>query len=95
MTETVVDPMKRTREPLCLRLAPRCGARTRSGTACQRAALKGKTRCRLHGGAKGSGGPKGRRHGRYRHGQFTCEAVEEQRKLRAMLREFRETLGNL
>ena len=28
----------------------RCGARTRRGTACLRPALKGKTRCQLHGG---------------------------------------------
>ena len=28
----------------------RCGARTRRGTACLKPALKGKTRCQLHGG---------------------------------------------
>ena len=28
----------------------RCLAKTRRGTPCQKAALKGKTRCRLHGG---------------------------------------------
>ena len=28
----------------------RCLAKTRQGTPCQKAALKGKTRCRLHGG---------------------------------------------
>ncbi len=28
----------------------RCGARTRRGTACLKAALRGKTRCQLHGG---------------------------------------------
>lgn len=33
-----------------------CGAKTRSGSPCQRAPLKGKSRCRLHGGA-GSGPP--------------------------------------
>src|SRR5690349_19011622 len=30
--------------------APRCGAKTRRGTPCQCAALRGKRRCRLHGG---------------------------------------------
>lgn len=30
--------------------APRCGARTRRGTACQCPALRGRRRCRLHGG---------------------------------------------
>ncbi len=28
----------------------RCGARTRRGTACQKPPIKGKRRCRLHGG---------------------------------------------
>ena len=36
------------------RLAPRCLARTRSGTPCQKPAAKGKKRCRLHGGVTGS-----------------------------------------
>ena len=38
-------------------LAPRCGARTKrnKGLPCQNPAVKGKSRCRLHGGAKGSG----------------------------------------
>lgn len=34
-----------------------CGAKTRAGTACKRRPLKGKTRCRLHGGLAGA--PKG------------------------------------
>ena len=34
----------------------RCLAKTRRSTPCQKAALKGKTRCRLHGGL--SSGPK-------------------------------------
>jgi hypothetical protein len=37
--------------------ARRCGARTKSrnGEPCLCPAIKGKTRCRVHGGAKGSG----------------------------------------
>lgn len=35
---------------------PRCEARTRKGTACQKPPLRGKNRCRLHGGL--STGPK-------------------------------------
>lgn len=35
---------------------PKCGAKTRSGTPCQRAPVAGKKRCKLHGGA--STGPK-------------------------------------
>ena len=55
-------PMERpTREPLPLRQAPRCLARTRAGTPCQKAAATGKKRCRMHGGGKGSGAPPGGR----------------------------------
>ena len=37
--------------------APRCGAKTRAGGICKQAAIKGRPRCRMHGGARGSGGP--------------------------------------
>ena len=32
-------------------LSPRCGAKTRSGMPCKSPAVKGKKRCRMHGGA--------------------------------------------
>lgn len=35
----------------------RCGAKNRQGNPCQRWPLAGRTRCRLHGGAAGSGRP--------------------------------------
>ena len=46
-----------------MRQAARCLARTRRGTPCQCPAMKGRRRCRIHGGAEGSGGPKGERNG--------------------------------
>lgn len=46
-----------------------CGAKTRNGGKCKSPPCRGKTRCRMHGGAKGSGAPKGNlnalKHGRY------------------------------
>ena len=39
-----------------LNLSPRCGARTRAGGPCQAPALRGRLRCRMHGG--GSTGPR-------------------------------------
>ena len=54
-----------------LALAPRCLARTRSGKACQSPAVKGKQRCRMHGG-KGSGAPNGNRNAR-KHGARSAE----------------------
>ena len=35
--------------------APKCGARRRDGGACQKIPVAGRTRCRNHGGASGSG----------------------------------------
>ena len=44
------------------RKAPRCGARNRRGEPCQMAALRGRTRCYLHGGrSTGSRTIEGRR----------------------------------
>jgi hypothetical protein len=55
------DPMRPNAEPIPLRQAPRCGAKTRNGKNCQSPAVGRKARCRMHGGAKGSGGPPGER----------------------------------
>jgi hypothetical protein len=68
------DPMHPSGEPLQLRSAPRCGAKTRSGRPCQSPVVAGRPRCRMHGGVKGSGGPRGRRNGNYKHGRYTAEA---------------------
>ena len=88
MEKPEANPMDRiTREPPSLRTAPRCGATTRNGTRCQRPASTGKARCRLHGGAPGSGAPSGIRNGSYKHGRYTREALEEARILRAFARE--------
>src|SRR5215510_4824629 len=70
--KTASNPMKRRNKApvlLPLRLAPQCGARTRRGTACKAKAANSKGRCRLHGGAVGSGALSGHRNGNYRHGR--------------------------
>jgi hypothetical protein len=77
-------------EPLPLRQAPQCGAKTRRGTVCRAKAANGKGRCRLHGGALGSGAPSGPRNGNYRHGRETKEAIAERQFMRALLRQSRE-----
>ena len=50
--------------------SPRCGAKIRSGGSCRAPAVRGKRRCRMHGGAPGSGPPRGNRNAR-KHGLFT------------------------
>ena len=44
----------------------------------------------MHGGAKGSGAPKGSQNGRYRHGMRTQEALSEWRRVRESVAEWRE-----
>jgi hypothetical protein len=69
--------MHPAQEPEQLRLAARCGARTRSGTPCRSPAVTGRSRCRMHGGAPGSGGPKGRRNGNYKHGRYRGDRLSQ------------------
>lgn len=57
-----------------------CGAKTRSGTPCKKAALKGRARCQLHGGRAGA--PRGERHGNYKHGRYTIDAMDRCRNAR-------------
>ena len=83
------DPMHPSKEPDLLRNAARCGARTRAGKPCQSPAVAGKRRCRMHGGAQGSGGPKGARNGNYKHGRYTAETIATRRWLRDQIREVR------
>jgi hypothetical protein len=83
------DPMQPVQEPLPLRQAPRCGAKTRSGTPCRSPAVTGRRRCRMHGGAQGSGGPKGARNGNYKHGRYTADMNATRRWLREQIRDVR------
>lgn len=65
-------------------LAPRCGARTRSGKPCKAPAMKN-GRCRMHGG-KSTGAPLGKRHGRYKHGKYTNDVLAFNSHLKALIR---------
>jgi hypothetical protein len=57
------------------------------GTPCQCPAIRGRRRCRLHGGLS-PGAPKGTRNGNYRQGNWTADAIEERRWLRSLVSEF-------
>ncbi|MBR0952121.1 HGGxSTG domain-containing protein [Bradyrhizobium canariense] len=71
--------------------SPRCGARTRSGTTCSAPAVHGKSRCRMHGGARRSGAPRGNQNART-HGGFTQDGIAERRAIRALLGETEKLL---
>jgi len=74
--------------------SPRCGARTRRGTACRAPAVFGKGRCRMHGGAKGSGAPKENKNA-LKHGTYTREAFRQRAALRDLIAEAQNLLKEL
>jgi hypothetical protein len=55
------------------RIGTACGARTRSGAPCDRAPEAGRRRCDRHGGAAGTGAPRGNQNART-HGQYSAKS---------------------
>jgi hypothetical protein len=74
--------------------SPRCGAKTRCGGACRSPAVSGRERCRMHGGAQGSGAPSVNQNAR-KHGLFTGDAIAERRRIQALLGEARRLLHEM
>ena len=64
--------------------SPRCGAKIRTGGSCRAPAVRGKKRCRMHGGTPGSGAPNGNRNAR-KHGLFTRDEIAGRKQVRAVL----------
>jgi hypothetical protein len=54
-----------------------CGAKSRAGSPCKKPPMKGKTRCRAHGGAT----PKGRQTGPLKHGLYGASLTDEEREI--------------
>jgi hypothetical protein len=71
--------------------ALRCGACTQAGSPCQAPAIRGRRRCRLHGGL--STGPKTLagieriRAARTQHGRFSAESLAFERRRRGFFRD--------
>ena len=91
MSSEPMNARKRNQQPVQFQTARQCAARTKSGKPCRSPATK-KGRCRLHGGARGSGAPAGERNGQYRHGERTKAAIAEQQKFSALLKMLRAGL---
>lgn len=79
------DAGVRTMSVYAFNKAPRCGAKTRAGTACLSPTVHGKKRCRMHGGAHGSGAPKGSLNA-FKHGCTTRHAKDLRHRTRALLK---------
>jgi hypothetical protein len=70
-----------------IRASARCGAKTRAGSFCKCPSMKGRMRCRLHGG-RNTGPPRGSGNGNYRDGTYTAEALDERQWLRSVVRTY-------
>ena len=77
-----------------MRQTARCGAKTRRGTPCEAPAVRGKQRCRMHGGAKGSGAPAGNRNA-LKSGLYTAEALDLRRHVNALIRDSRKIIEEI
>ncbi|MGY3239070.1 uncharacterized protein YjcR [Bradyrhizobium sp. USDA 4472] len=86
--------MSHARNTAAMQASRRCGAQTRDGQTCRAPALRGKARCRMHGGAWGSGAPDGNGNA-VKHGYYTGEAMNERRQIRDLLRETQKLLREL
>ena len=87
MPKMRVDPMHWP-----MHLSPRCGARTRRGSPCRSPSVKGRRRCRMHGGTAGSGARPGNRNA-FKHGRYTAEAVARRRDVAALISTIRNIAG--
>ena len=74
--------------------SPRCGARTRSGAPCRSPAVGGKKRCRMHGGAHGSGAPLGNQNA-LKHGHYTKQAIAMREEVVQLLKNADEYLDEI
>ena len=75
--------MKNKINPMHLREVLCCGAKTRSGAPCQSPPVKGKTRCRMHGGTS-PGAPLGNQNA-LKNGAYTRLALAKNREARDLL----------
>ena len=91
------DPMRQAdveRRLSNLAKARRCGARTRAGHACKQAAVRGRARCRMHGGGASSGALPGNTNA-LTHGFHTRDAILERRQLQDLVRRSRQLLKEI
>jgi len=66
-----------------------CLAKNRQGKPCKRVKAKGKKRCYMHGGAAGSGAPKGNSNA-LKHGKYTAENLARRAMVKQFFRQFKD-----
>ena len=74
--------------------SPRCGARTKrnGGNPCRSPAIRGKQRCRIHGGARGSGGKKNNTNA-LKHGLTTTSVKKFKKDVKIIIKESKELIN--
>ena len=73
---------------------PKCLAKTRHGTLCKTACVKGKKRCRMHGGAKGSGAKIGNKNA-FKHGRYSSEAIKMRLETNQLIKQYKAELKEI
>lgn len=66
-----------------------CLAKNRQGMPCKRVKAKGKKRCYMHGGAAGSGAPKGNSNA-LKHGRYSAENLARRAMVTKFFRQFKD-----
>ena len=77
-----------------MRQSLRCRAKTRKGTPCAAPAVSGKSRCRMHGGAAGSGAPAGNQNA-LKLGLYTAEEQALKRHISQLIRDSRKIIEQI
>lgn len=75
-------------------ITPKCLAKTRRGTLCQTSPVKGKKRCRMHGGAKGIGAPKGSTNA-LKHGFYSKENIQKRAEVSQLIKQSKAMMKEL
>jgi hypothetical protein len=65
-----------------------------AGGICLSPAVHGNKRCRMHGGAPGSGAPKENQNA-LKHDLFTKDAIEERKQVQALIGQSRKLLRDM
>ena len=77
-----------------IRRASSCGALTRAGAPCRAPSVRGRRRCRMHGGAPGAGAPRRNRNA-WKHGYWSAADEADRRHVAAMIDEGERMLEDL
>ena len=75
-------------------LIKKCLAKTRRKTLCQTSPVIGKKRCRMHGGAKGSGAPKGSKNA-LKHGRYSGDVIKMRLETNQLIREYKAMIKEI